>query len=185
MGLFVLAGAVHPPAAVPTLPAPVVLVPPPAYTLTLTGYNAVPEQTDGDPFVTASGAYTNPEVVAARSRDLADELPFGTVIAIEGPPERAGSCGYGAVGETIGYRVVADTMHQRFTKRVDVVFGADDRYVLPNGRTMNAATLLGICPGVIVTVVGFVDISDPSNLPQTQRELRDIVERSSRLALRD
>ena len=40
-------------AAAPTLPS---------YPVTLTAYNAVPEQTDSNPFETASGAYSNPEV---------------------------------------------------------------------------------------------------------------------------
>lgn len=188
MGLFVLAGANTPPAAPAAVlgapAAPVVYAPPRSYFLTLTGYNAVPEQTDSDPFVTASGAYTNPETVAARSQDLRKELPFGTIIAIEGPAEDGNACGYRAVGDTIGYRVVADTMNVRYTNRIDVVFGERDRYLLPSGRTMNAATLLGVCPGVTVRAVGFVDIKNPANLPKTQTELRMLVERGSALAIK-
>ena len=78
MGFLLLSGAMsampaH--ASAPTLPD---------YPVTVTAYNAVPEQTDSDPFTTASGAYSNPEVVAARSQDLADKLPFGTIIELEG-----------------------------------------------------------------------------------------------------
>lgn len=172
MGLFVFAGVagVFPAgASAPQAFSPV-------YTLTLTGYNAVPWQTDDDPFVTASGAYTNPEVVAARSQDLADTLPFGTIVAIEGPADDgSGTCGYSAVSDTIGYRVIADTMNPRYTDRVDVLFGKRDNYVLPNGTMRNAARLLGICPGTKVRIVGFVDISDPANLPKSQAEVAAIV----------
>jgi len=183
MGLFLLAGAAG---ALPTnAQAPQALVASqPRYSLTLTGYNAVPGQTDDTPFVTASGAYTNPEVVAARSQDLKDELPFGTIIAITGPSTKSGTCGYGAVSDTIGYRVIADTMNVRYANRIDVVFGTKDRYLLPDGRTMNAASLLGVCTGVSVQVVGFVDISNPNKLPKTQADVVAIVERGNQLAIK-
>ena len=60
MGFLLLssgAAAMPARAAAPTLPS---------YTVTLTAYNAVPAQTDSNPLETASGAYSNPEVVAAR-----------------------------------------------------------------------------------------------------------------------
>jgi hypothetical protein len=44
------------------IPAPVIV---PGYNVTLTAYNAVAAQTDDSPFETASGAYSNPEVIAA------------------------------------------------------------------------------------------------------------------------
>src|SRR3989338_3610235 len=190
MGLFLLAGTAGTPGPVRAplvlaAPAPVV-APSASYTLTLTGYNAVPEQTDDTPFVTASGAYTNPEVVAARSQDLRAELPFGTIIAIDGPvngTKASGTCGYKAVGDTIGYRVIADTMNARYTDRIDVVFGEDEQYIVSGGRTMNAATILGVCPGVQVRVVGFVDISKPKNLPKTQAALVALVEGTQTLAI--
>src|SRR3989344_6337080 len=144
MGLFLFAGAAGALPASATAPQAFV----PSYIVTLTGYNAVPGQTDDTPFITASGAYTNPEVVAARSQDLKDELPFGTIIAITGPSTKSGTCGYGAVSDNIGYRVIADTMNVRYANRIDVVFGTKDRYLLPDGRTMNAASLLGVCTGV-------------------------------------
>jgi len=55
---------------------------PAALHVAATGYNAVPEQTDNEPFFTASGAYAAPDMIVARSADLADALPFGTVIQI-------------------------------------------------------------------------------------------------------
>ena len=86
---------------------------PPSYVVTLTAYNAVPGQTDDTPFETASGAYSNPEVVAARSRDLARELPFGTIIEFSAPTTAQGTCGYSVVAPSIGYRVIEDTMNAR------------------------------------------------------------------------
>jgi 3D (Asp-Asp-Asp) domain-containing protein len=176
MGLFLLAGAAGLPAAVE---APEALAAPiqPTYTLTLTGYNAVPAQTDSSPFETASGAYSNPEVVAARSQDLGDELPFGTIVAIDGPRSATnGGCNYETVKSGIGYRVIADTMNVRFKNRIDVLFPVKDRYLLPSGGTMNAASLLGACPGTAVRVVGFVNIANPAKLPKTQAELAALVE---------
>lgn len=184
MGLFLLAGTV---ASLPAqAQAPKAIGPAlPTYTLTLTGYNAVPDQTDSDPFTTASGAYSNPEVVAARSQDLADELPFGTIVAIKGPSsDNNGGCAYTTVSGDIGYRVIADTMNARFKHRIDVLFGLKDRYLLPSGETMNAASLIGACPGTRVAVVGFIDISNPGKLPKTQAELAAIVEKGPALAVR-
>src|SRR3989344_4472341 len=172
MGLFLFAGAAGALPASATAPQAFV----PSYIVTLTGYNAVPAQTDDTPFVTASGAYTNPEVVAARSQDLRDELPFGTIIAIDGPASESNGCNYDTVASHIGYRVIADTMNIRLTNRVDVLFGIKDRYLLPSGRTMNAASLLGACPGTSVRVVGFVNIKNPANLPESQAELAALVE---------
>ena len=94
----------------------------PSYAVTLTAYNAVPEQTDNSPLETASGAYSNPEIVAARSRNLADELPFGTIIEVIGPSVSNNPCGYDIVAPLIGYRVIADTMNARYTDRIDILF---------------------------------------------------------------
>jgi 3D (Asp-Asp-Asp) domain-containing protein len=144
-------------------------------TVKLTAYNAVPEQTDGDPFTTASGAYSNPEVVAARSRDLGAELPFGTIIALENPT-KSNSCGFGTVQHLIGYRVVADTMHERMQNKIDVLFNADDKVMIGvNGqpkKATNPARALGIC-NVEMRVVGKINIKD---IPETQAELAMIVD---------
>lgn len=156
------------------LPEPVQPLHIPSYAVTLTAYNAVPEQTDSDPFVTASGAYSNPQVVAARSRDLAEELPFGTIVSIEGPAEGKG-CGYSVVRPLVGYRVIADTMNARFTKRVDVLFSDTANYKMADGSTKNAGVVFGVCEGAKVSVVGKIDITKPSNMPRTQAELAMIV----------
>ncbi len=147
-----------------------------AYAVTLTAYNAVPEQTDSDPFTTASGAYSNPEVVAARSRDLADKLPFGTIIEIDGPVGPKENCGYGIVAPLIGYRVIADSMNARYTDRVDILFDTKKDYRTSDRGMRNAAEVLGVCDGIIVRVVGSIDLSKPSRLPKTQVELATIVD---------
>ncbi len=153
----------------------------PSYPVMLTAYNAVPEQTDGDPLVTASGAYSNPEIVAARSRDLADELPFGTIIELDGPTSSQNNCGYGVVEHVIGYRVIADTMNARYTNRVDVLLGNKASYATTDKGMKNAAQVLGICKGVTVRVVGHVNIN---RIPSTQAELARIVRGSNNFALK-
>ena len=175
MGVFLLAGAAGLPAQVQ---APQALAAGifPSYTLTMTGYNAVPGQTDDTPYETAAGTYTNPQTVAAISQDLVGQLPFGTIIEVQGPGREDGWCNDKTVADHIGYRVIADTMNIRLHNRVDILFSTKDDYLLPNGRTMNAASLLGACAGTTVRVVGFVDISNPNNLPRTQADLVAIVE---------
>ena len=169
MGFLLLSGALS---ALPTEASAPTL---PSHTVTLTAYNAVPEQTDGDPFTTASGAYSNPEVVAARSRDLAGELPFGTIIEVVGVATPNTTCGYRVVAPLIGYRVIADTMNARYTARIDILFSTNSNFRTRSGATINAGTILGICNGVSIRVVGYVDITRPGNLPDSQEELAALV----------
>jgi 3D (Asp-Asp-Asp) domain-containing protein len=153
----------------------------PGYSVTLTAYNAVAGQTDSTPFETASGAYSNPEVIAARSANLADELPFGTIIEIDGTNASREACGYSAVAPLIGYRVIEDSMNPRYTDRIDVLFDTKSNYVRPDGTEMNAAHILGICKGVTIRVVGHVDIR---HIPTTQIGLAALVKNASQLALK-
>ncbi|MEK7134012.1 MAG: hypothetical protein AAB804_02995 [Patescibacteria group bacterium] len=143
----------------------------------LTGYNAVPEQTDDNPNITASGAFSNPDVIAARSRDLAGTLPFGTVIVLE-TPEKSNSCGFEVVDHLIGYRVIADTMHERMHNKIDVMFDpADTVQIGVDGnarKATNPAIALGIC-NVNIRVVGKIAIKD---IPDTQRELAFLMKRT-------
>lgn len=138
-----------------------------SHIVAMTAYNAVPGQTDEDPFTTASGAYSNPEVVIARSADLKEDLPFGTVVQVIIPEKTSNSCGIGAVEHFIGYRVVADSMHPRKQNQLDVLFPTDSVVTL-GGKTMSAARVMGICDEVEVRVVGKIDIKD---MPETQTEL--------------
>ena len=173
MGLFLLSGAAT--AVTPALPS---------YSVALTGYNAVSEQTDNDPLVTASGAFSNPEVVAARSRDLASELPFGTIIEVDGPIASQDSCGYGIVAPAIGYRVIADTMNARYTNRVDILFGTKSNYIMADGSVKNASVVLGICANVTIRIVGYIDLTHPGKLPKTQAELAALVRGDNSLSLK-
>lgn len=158
----------------------------PSYPVTLTAYNAVPAQTKSDPSTTASGAYSNPEIVAARSRDLADELPFGTIIEIDAPadPDSDGKCGYDTVAPIIGYRVIADTMNDRYTNHIDVLFNTKANYIMNDGSVKNASNVLGVCSGVTARVVGYIDMKN-NPLPKTQSELAAIVEGRASAPLAD
>lgn len=142
----------------------------------LTGYNAVPEQTDNDSDTTASGAFSNPSVIAARSRDLAGTLPFGTVVSLE-TPKNAKSCGFKEVEHLIGYRVIADTMHSRKQHQIDVMFDEAD-VVRVGGKDTNPAIAVGVC-NVTMRIVGKIAIKD---IPDTQEELSMLV--NNKLALR-
>jgi hypothetical protein len=149
--------------------------------VTLTSYNAVPEQTSPTPWLTASGAASNPEVIAARSRGLASKLPFGTIIAVMGPAssDNGPYCGYDSVSHLIGYRVIADTTNARFIHpRIDIQLDPKDT-VSVGGRQVNPAIALGACTGVQVQVVGYVD---PQHIPTTQKALAALVTNSQQLA---
>lgn len=143
-------------------------------TVRLTSYNAVPEQTDGDPTVTASGIPSNPEVIAARSHDLATSLPFGTVIALYRADNDTPGCGFKKVEHLIGYRVIADTTAKRFSKRVDVEFDQNDK-VRVEGKKMNPSRAMGLCSNVTVKVLGKLPLN---SIPDTQDELAALVDAS-------
>lgn len=182
MGFLFLPGSADAPAYAGTVPAPIVAAQegdePPirlatskevaqTYPVRMTAYNAVPGQTDANPFVTASGMASISEVVAARSRDMAAELPFGTVIRVERSTKDTPSCGFSMVEHQIGYRIIADTMHQRWTNKIDILFDQTDTVAVA-GRQVNPAVAMGVCDDVTITVVGHVDMKNP---PTTQAEL--------------
>lgn len=149
----------------------VVLTKVPRIVVKVTSYNAVPSQTDGTPFITASGSYSNPQVVAARSRDLAESLPFGTIVSIEIPKKNSGTCGYGLVASQVGYRVIADTMNIHKHNQVDILL--NQRNTVRVGQNMiNPSVALGICHGMALRVVGHIRIRD---MPRTQAELAKYV----------
>jgi 3D (Asp-Asp-Asp) domain-containing protein len=150
------------------------------HTVSMTGYNALPEQTDSDPFTTASGAYSNPEVIAAVSKDLRyGDLPFGTVIELS-YDGKSNNCGFRAVEHLIGYRIVADQMNARFEKKIDILFDQEDKVMIAvNGqlaKPTNPARALGECRGVTARAVGKIDIKD---IPQTQTELKAVLGKSA------
>jgi len=180
MGFFLLSSALM---AMPASASAPAAPEPPAYPVTLTAYNAVVAQTDDSPLVTASGAYSNPEVVAARSQDLTDQLPFGTIVEIDGPTASSTLCGYGIVAPIVGYRVIADAMNARYTDRIDVLFSTKANYIMADGSTKNATTVLGIC-SASVRIVGFIDLTHPGRLPKTQAELAALVKGGTTLAVK-
>ncbi len=182
MGFSLLFGAA--PLSLGNAVAPQLAPATPGYTVTLTAYNAVPAQTDDNPLETASGMFSNPEIVAARSQNLAAKLPFGTIIELDGSNiTSADTCGYSIVAPLIGYRIIADTMNARYTDRIDVLFGTKADYATAGGHKLNAANVLGICKGVTFRVVGHVAINDMKHLPKTQSELAALLGKSSTLAL--
>ncbi len=147
--------------------APTTPVELPTYTVAMTAYNAVPGQTDSTPDITASGAFSNPDLMAARSRDLADELPFGTVIEVVSA-DASNNCGFDVVKEQIGLRVIGDVMNARMINKIDILFDTSDT-VRVGGKHISAARALGRCSGVEIRVVGKIDIRD---IPKTQQQLR-------------
>ncbi len=136
------------------------------YTVTMTAYNAVPEQTDSSPEFTSIGAYTNPEIIATRSRDLADELPYGTVIAVL-PATTTPNCGYKFVSDKIGLRVIGDAMHSRMRNKIDILMDTEP-IKAQNGLMRNPAKAFGFCRDMRIVVVGKVDTK---HMPKTQLEL--------------
>jgi 3D (Asp-Asp-Asp) domain-containing protein len=183
MGFSLFLGSAALPNHNTAVPSPLAISVPatPSYAVTLTAYNAVEDQTDSNPFETASGAYSNPEVIAARSQNLAEKLPFGTIIEIDGSNASQESCGFSAVKHLIGYRVIEDSMNVRYTDRIDVLFDTSSNLTRSNGTTVNAANILGICKDVTFRVVGYVDAK---HIPKTQIELADLVGKGNGLALK-
>ncbi len=168
MGFFLLSGAGQSDMLGKAVGTAFAATIPQEYSVTMTGYNAVPEQTDGNPHVTASGTYSNPDIVAARSVDLANELPFGTVIEIEqNDATSTRACGFSVAEPFIGYRVIADSMHPRKRNQVDILFDSDVSKRV-GGKIINPATVLGVCKDITIRVVGHVDIRA---MPRSQTEL--------------
>ena len=168
MGLFVWFGGVAAPGIDFPSQAPIVI--PVQHSVLLTGYNALPEQSDDDPDITASGAFSNPQIIVARSRDLAEELPFGTIVSFEAPETVPHSCGFYEVEHLIGYRVVADVLHKRKIQQLDILFDQTDRVYLKD-KAINPALAIGLCD-VTIRVVGKVAMKD---IPKSQAELAMLV----------
>lgn len=167
LGLFLLSGTSSA-GDLNNLPGLELAAPPKAYSVEMTGYNAVRGQTDSDPFTTASGAFSNPDIVAARSADLSDELPFGTVIEIDSSTAMSSpNCGLASVEPFLGLRVIADSMHSRKRNQVDILFDSDVS-MRAGGKHMNPAVTLGKCSDVTIRVVGHVDMK---KMPRSQIEL--------------
>lgn len=175
MGFFVYSSLTASSTVAATIRAPEPPAPIATHKVALTAYNAVPEQTDEDPFTTASGAYSNPEVIAARSVDLAKDLPFGTVIEVVAAGSTSTpTCGLAIVEEQIGYRVIADSMHPRKREQIDILLDHNNT-VRVGKKEINPAVAVGICKNIEIRVLGQIDVKD---MPRTQAELRRVVTES-------
>ena len=81
--------------------------------VTATVYNAVPEQTDSTPFITASGSIINPECpevhrwVAVSQDMLKEGWEFGECIEVKG------------AGNLDGVWQIQDVMNRRYKKSID------------------------------------------------------------------
>jgi len=86
--------------------------------VTLTTYKANAAETDSTPNITASGfKITNPKKhrIIAVSRDLKKKYKFGQKIRVTGAGKYDGT-----------YRV-HDVMNKRYTKRIDILIGDNDK----------------------------------------------------------
>lgn len=84
--------------------------------VTVTQYHPVKEQCDEDPLVTADNSVIDLRKLkqgklkwVAVSRDLREVYKYGDIIILSGDPEIAGAY------------IVHDTMHPRFTNRIDIL----------------------------------------------------------------
>ncbi len=89
--------------------------------VTASAYNSLPDQTEGDPAITASGERLRPGMRAlAVSDDLFDAgLGFGTLVEIEGVP---------------GEWVVLDRMASHWRRKIDLYMGRDRERALAFGK---------------------------------------------------
>lgn len=86
--------------------------------VTLTTYRANEAETDSTPNITASGfKITNPKKhrIIAVSRDLKRKWKWGTKVRIVG------------AGKYSGTYKVQDVMNKRYTKRIDILIGNNDK----------------------------------------------------------
>ncbi|HEX2862935.1 MAG TPA: hypothetical protein VHN99_00075, partial [Deinococcales bacterium] len=98
-------------------PAPVPMHRYPTYTLMATAYNSLPNQTDGNPFITATGARTRFGIVAL-SRDMLRRIPYGSLLRLDDLSGR-----YSGTFANMTF-VVEDTMHPSKYQQIDVWFPA-------------------------------------------------------------
>lgn len=79
--------------------------------VTATVYNAMPEQTNSEPLITASGFVIDkdsfPNIIAV-SRDLERKFPMGSKVRISGTSHD-------------GVYYVRDRMHRRWRKKIDIL----------------------------------------------------------------
>jgi 3D (Asp-Asp-Asp) domain-containing protein len=89
--------------------------------VTVTTYSITEAETDSTPLITASGFKINPNNpkrhrIIAVSRDLKRKYKFGQRVKIEN------------AGRFNGEYVVRDLMHQRWTKKIDILINPEDKH---------------------------------------------------------
>lgn len=90
-----------------------------------TAYNSLPEQTYGNPFITATGARTAFGVIAVSRDLLGADLPYGSLVRIRDLGNYHNGRGAGRFQEVLdsqGLFIVEDTMHARKRQQIDVWF---------------------------------------------------------------
>lgn len=93
--------------------------------LRATAYNSLPEQTYGDPFITATGARTRFGIIAVSRDLLAGELPYGSLVRLRDLGNYHTGRGAGRFQQLLDSQdlfIVEDTMHARKRRQIDVWF---------------------------------------------------------------
>lgn len=85
--------------------------------VTVTSYNSLAAQTQGNPFITATGTRTRPGVIAV-SRDLVRAYGYGAKLKIVSWKKTNG-CNPQAIPKNVTYRI-EDTMHPRWNRKIDI-----------------------------------------------------------------
>ena len=96
----------------------------PSFTLRATAYNSLVEQTNDQPFITATGARTRWGIIAVSRDMLGVDLPYGSLVRLTDLGTYAQGRGAGTYQALLDNHVfiVEDTMHPRKTRQVDVWF---------------------------------------------------------------
>jgi 3D (Asp-Asp-Asp) domain-containing protein len=96
----------------------------PSFTLRATAYNSMVEQTNDQPFITATGARTRWGIIAVSRDMLGVNLPYGSLVRLTDLGTFAHGRGAGAYQALLDNHIfiVEDTMHPRKTQQIDVWF---------------------------------------------------------------
>lgn len=101
----------------------------PRYVVRATGYNSLQNQTNSQPFITATGASTRFGIVAVSRDLLGGRLPYGSLVRIRDLGNYHNGNGVGAFQTMLDAQqvfIVEDTMHPRKSDQIDVWFAAYD-----------------------------------------------------------
>lgn len=96
-----------------------------SFLLRATAYNSLPEQTNDQPFITATGARTRFGIIAVSRDLLTQDIPYGSLVRIKdlGNFYNGRNAGhYQPLLDSQGLFIVEDTMHPRKTQQIDLWF---------------------------------------------------------------